>query len=568
MPAINFFVYSFHFRLVTHFGALFLFIGVALTVYLDKLATATLNHAKSKELFSIASGSGQLLAKKLDEHEREIELLSKNYVLTHLDLQSLPVNAYLTNIKQSNAFYAWIGVVAPDGTVLSATDNLLTGNNVAQRPWFNEGTQGTYVGDVHRAILLEKHFGQAFAEPLRFIDFAAPVFNADGSLRAVVATHVNWAWVHDLLDALLHSQIVDEDMELLILGREGQWLHPYKHIGQLAVPDTLPTSGQVSLVDWQDEGQYLTARINVQNASNAKSNDLGWQVVLRQPKDVALIPVTALNKQLFLFSLFLLLMGILVAYWLASRFSSPIEQLAAMASKVAQGDQQLSFKVDSSLKEVRHLSTALRSMTSTLAQRQHALENANTTLENKVALRTADLERANAALIELSSKDALSGIANRRVADEQLKILFNRLQRGGQEYAVLLLDIDHFKRINDRFGHDTGDQVIKRVAALLQNEIRDSDLVARYGGEEFIVLLPNTLLEGAGIIANKLCNSIAKDTMPIVGIVTASFGVAVAAKQYTDAEMVVRLADNAMYQAKHLGRNRVMLAHNSTSEHC
>ena len=565
MPAINFFVYSFHFRLVTHFGALFLFIGVALTVYLDKLATATLNHAKSKELFSIALGSSQLLAKKLNEHEREIELLSKNYVLTHLDLQSQPVNSYLKNIRQSNPFYAWIGVVAPDGTVLSATDHLLTGDNVAHRPWFWEGAQGTYVGDVHRAILLEKHFGQAFTEPLRFIDFAAPVLNPDGSLRAVVAAHVNWAWVHDLLDAVLHSQIVDENMELLILGQQGQWLHPYKHIGQLAVPDNLPTSGQVSLLAWQGEGQYLTARINVHNAVHTKNNDLGWQVVLRQPKDVALTPVTALNKQLFLFSLFLLLLGILVAYWLASHFSSPIEQLAAIARKVAQGDQQLSFKVASSLKEVRHLSKALRSMTTTLAQRQHALENANTTLENKVALRTADLERANAALIELSNKDALSGIANRRIADEQLKILFNRLQRGGQVYAVLLLDIDHFKRINDNFGHNVGDQVIKRLANLLQSEVRDSDLVARYGGEEFVVLLPNTQLAGAEIIANKLCKLIAQETMPNVGKVTASFGVAVATNQHTDAEMVVRLADKAMYQAKHLGRNRVILAPNTDS---
>ncbi|MBU1439494.1 MAG: GGDEF domain-containing protein, partial [Gammaproteobacteria bacterium] len=117
-----------------------------------------------------------------------------------------------------------------------------------------------------------------------------------------------------------------------------------------------------------------------------------------------------------------------------------------------------------------------------------------------------------------------------------------------------------FKKINDTFGHQIGDDVLKFVAERLQNNMRATDFVARYGGEEFIVILPLADEEGAKVFAEKLCADLASCLVPVVGKVTASFGGAVAKLADTSAETALRAADGAMYQAKQNGRNRVVFA--------
>ncbi|PKM19784.1 MAG: hypothetical protein CVV11_09240 [Gammaproteobacteria bacterium HGW-Gammaproteobacteria-15] len=546
---------SFHARLVLLFGILFLAVSVGLTAYLDRLASATLAKAAGDALYSTGNSAAMLISRTLVEREREIRLLSKSHLLTLGDLQGAEVQQLLNDIRQSYPFYAWIGLAAPDGTVLQATDGMLLKQNVAQRPWFSGGLERSFVGDVHEAVLLARLLPQQnINEPLRFIDFAAPVHGADNSIRGVVATHVHWSWVHDVLSSVLTADAANNGVELLILGSAGHWLHPYEYIGQLAVPADLPPAGQVALVDWADK-QYLTSRIRI---STRLGDDLGWQLILRQPAEQALAPVAKLNRQLLWYGAMTLLLAMILAYRLASHFSRPVEQLASLAQKVAQGGENVVFNVSSKLTEIRYLSGALSSMMIKMAAKRQALLQANSTLEQQVATRTADLERANARLQQLSHKDALTGIYNRRAADERLKAEFATAKRSSHSYAVLLMDIDHFKQINDQFGHETGDQVIQQVAKLLDNTIRDSDFVARYGGEEFIAVLPATDLHGAVIIANKLCRDIASLDFATAGRVTISIGVAPSAADDTDADTVVRKADAAMYEAKRAGRNRVM----------
>lgn len=546
---------SFHARLVLLFGILFLAVSVGLTAYLDRLASATLAKAAGDALYSTGNSAAILISRTLVEREREIRLLSKSHLLTLGDLQGAEVQRLLNDIRQSYPFYAWIGLAAPDGTVLQATDGMLLKQNVAQRPWFSGGLERSFVGDVHEAVLLARLLPQQNSnEPLRFIDFAAPVHGADNSIRGVVATHVHWSWVHDVLSSVLTADAANSGVELLILGSAGHWLHPYEYIGQLAVPADLPPAGQVALVDWVDK-QYLTSRIRI---STRLGDDLGWQLILRQPAEQALAPVAKLNRQLMWYGAMTLLLAMILAYRLASHFSRPVEQLASLAQKVAQGGENVVFNVSSKLTEIRYLSSALSSMMIKMAAKRQALLQANITLEQQVATRTADLERANARLQQLSHKDALTGIYNRRAADERLKAEFATAKRSSHSYAVLLMDIDHFKQINDQFGHETGDQVIQQVAKLLDNAIRDSDFVARYGGEEFIAVLPATDLHGAVIIANKLCRDIASLDFATAGRVTISIGVAPSAADDTDADTAVRKADAAMYEAKRAGRNRVM----------
>ncbi len=255
-----------------------------------------------------------------------------------------------------------------------------------------------------------------------------------------------------------------------------------------------------------------------------------------------------------------MLLGMVLAYRLAFQFSRPVAQLVQTAGQMNTGPGQAQFRSDSSLAEVQQLGDALNQMMATLAEKRQALQSANANLEQQVQQRTADLVQANNTLRAISRQDPLTGIPNRRAADERLQEEFLRLKRAAVGYALLLLDVDRFKSINDTFGHEVGDQVLKFVALQLQQQLRGTDFIGRFGGEEFIVLLPMVDEKGARQFAEKLCLALSQCQVPVVGTVTASIGGAMA--QLTDAAMetALRAADAAMYQAKQTGRNRVVFA--------
>jgi diguanylate cyclase len=161
--------------------------------------------------------------------------------------------------------------------------------------------------------------------------------------------------------------------------------------------------------------------------------------------------------------------------------------------------------------------------------------------------------------------DALTGIANRRAFDEALAQALQDRDAGSPGPSVLMIDLDHFKQINDRYGHVFGDTVLKSVAQAIRSCVKGRDLVARWGGEEFVVLLPSTPLAGALTLAEQIRATIAaarirrSNTAESVGSITVSVGVAV----WHDgeaAERVVERADLALYRSKSGGRNQVMAA--------
>jgi diguanylate cyclase (GGDEF)-like protein len=165
----------------------------------------------------------------------------------------------------------------------------------------------------------------------------------------------------------------------------------------------------------------------------------------------------------------------------------------------------------------------------------------------------------NLALAELrAATDALTGLPNRRAIDDHLKRLMAGAGRSLTPMSAILLDLDHFKQINDTFGHERGDEVLAALGALMRSELRGSDFAGRSGGEEFIVMLPDTDRAGALRVAEHLRQAMHSLSVPGVSrAITASFGVATYPDDALDGETLMRLADRALYAAKQSGRDRV-----------
>ncbi len=162
---------------------------------------------------------------------------------------------------------------------------------------------------------------------------------------------------------------------------------------------------------------------------------------------------------------------------------------------------------------------------------------------------------------ERATTDGLTGLTNHRAFQERLARLHALAERTGQKFSIILTDIDHFKSINDTYGHPVGDQVLRRVSALFAGRARKVDIVARYGGEEFVLVLPDTDGEGAEHFANKLREEVAAQTMTSEHgsfHVTISMGVAEYPADSRDRQQLIELADQALYHCKENGRNCVV----------
>ncbi len=180
----------------------------------------------------------------------------------------------------------------------------------------------------------------------------------------------------------------------------------------------------------------------------------------------------------------------------------------------------------------------------------------NERLSEEVALRTAELRQAHQALAKIAITDRLTGLLNRLGLEEAFASEIARAERYGNPMTVILTDIDKFKSVNDSHGHQVGDTVLQEFAAILVREARGTDVVGRWGGEEFIILCPETDVEAASLVAERMRASVAAHAFSVVGGKTSSFGIAAFHGGDTETALVKR-ADDALYRAKEGGRNRV-----------
>ncbi|MDX2494524.1 MAG: diguanylate cyclase [Desulfuromusa sp.] len=201
------------------------------------------------------------------------------------------------------------------------------------------------------------------------------------------------------------------------------------------------------------------------------------------------------------------------------------------------------------------------------------IQQAREQLETRVAERTSELNRALLEVGDLAAQlneslhqveqlavtDSLTETYNRRKFDETIIHEHQRAENGKIPFSLIMLDIDHFKRVNDKFGHSTGDQVLKHLSRLIRGLVRQGDLLIRWGGEEFLILLPSTLISEAGPFAERIRLDVEQEQFAEAGSITISLGVA-QLRDGDSTDTLLKRVDNALYQAKQEGRNRVVLS--------
>ena len=553
--------HSLRMQIALVFGTLVIALAVLLSLGFGELLKHRIQRDAGETLQAVAENAGKLLAAGLMQRSLEAEVLASAAMIWSEGLDSPEAQHMLARSQAMQPNNLWIGVADAQGVVRNATGGLLLGHSVAQRPWFQRGLQEVHVGDVHPAQLLESLLPPtASGEPHRFVDFAAPI-RIGPTTVGVLGIHGSWEWSREVLEGLTPATSVEDAVELFIFDRQGQMiLAPRRHGTMLqAAGQRLPEGThinnnrdggnlQTAVVPWLDGKRYLTAATQLQPRNAA--SDLGWRIVARQPVELAFAEADHTVRMALAIGLTAALLASALAWMAARRLSEDLYALAAAASAVEAGRPGSNIPAMDSNREVHQLSQALGRMT-------HRLLAAREAMEEKVRLRTLELEAANRALDLQARTDALTGLLNRRGFESQMAFAMALARRSTRPLSVIAVDVDHFKRVNDTYGHEAGDEVLRRLARTLETRLRGSDVIARLGGEEFVALLPDTDLEGARAIAQTLVTAMAQQQDPVVGTITVSAGVASMRGADDTGAAILRRSDIALYEAKGQGRNRV-----------
>lgn len=469
----------------------------------------------------------------------------------------------LESLQRTFPDYAWIGIAEMDGVVSAATGRQLEGADVSKRPWFEAGAQGVHATDYHPALLLEKILPRR-PDPWRFVDVSGPILDGEGKAAGVLALHLSWEWARNHARKLLTPALRQYGAEILVVRNDGTvMLGPAELVDRKLDTASLRLARQGmtgSLREtWPDGRVYLTGYSRTGDLLDTRS--LRWSVLVRQTEDRAMEGAVDLQHRMLAGSVLLALALAGVAALLARRLTRPISALrraieGITAASAAGRPPPPIPRVDGFL-EAEMLSGTMRELVRSEIAHRQALLAMNESLEAAVAERTAELQA-------LLLRDVLTGLPNRRALLEALPEAMSRARRVARPCALLFLDMDGFKAVNDTHGHEEGDELLRQFGQRLAQGIRKTDMVARLAGDEFVVVLE--MLSDALDAEETARKLLARLKEPFVLRTTAvtvgaSIGVALhRPDDPPDLDAWLARADHAMYAVKRTGKNGVAMA--------
>jgi diguanylate cyclase (GGDEF)-like protein len=492
-----------------------------------------------RELAESALDMVDHLDRDMDGRARELTVLSQLQALRdprHVN----EAQRLLDHLQQQFPSIAWIGLTDAKGTVLASNGGILKGVSIAKRPVYLNALEELFVGDVHEAVMLAKLLPNPTGEAMKFVDISLPIKDEQGQLIGVLASHLSWGWADEVRQSLLKpTQQRLPGLEFMVVSKDHTiLLGPKDMIGQkLDFQWSAIKQQSWSLKQWPDGHVYLTG-FATSDGHNSYPG-LGWTVVARQPLDAAYASAHALQNEILICGIVLALVFAGIGWLLAGFITKPLNQIVMAAKRLSAGEN-VEIPEIKGTNEVHSLSQAIRQLVQSLSRQEDKLD----------------------AMESIAYQDTLTGLANRAALERYLPQVQQRIQQQGGSLALLCLDLDGFKPVNDRFGHGMGDLLLQEVAQRLLKCFREHDLVVRQGGDEFLMLLPFAMTDTRDVvraIAVRVIRSLEKpfylagETIQI----GCSIGVALWPEEAAEIEEAIEQADQALYSAKRAGKGRV-----------
>lgn len=443
----------------------------------------------------------------------------------------------LNRLKAAVPMFAWIGYADLTGAVAAGTGGILEGVSIADRPVFTEGMKGSFMGDVHEAVLLARLLPNPTGETMKFVDMSFRIDGADGKPRGVLAAHIDWQWIEELRDSFLAGD-PEKDTDLLILsGKDDQIiLGPGESLG------TLNRSFNESFTD--PEGSFLDPGEGggpdflygyARSRGYADFGGFGWVVLVRESTRAADAIISAQTGVVWGTGFLAALLAGVAAWFISGAVAQPLVTLLRQSEAVRLGDLNI-LPSRTGILEISGLADSLNDLAKDLLRME------------KIALR-----------------DHLTGLYNRAGAKEWIAPAAAHAQREGLCLGILIIDLDGFKPVNDRWGHEAGDAVLQEVARRLAELARTDELVARWGGDEFVAVTYSPVGSASGLeaLAGRMLEYLRK---PIFWEgtelrVNCSIGGTLWDPESGKAwEEALKTADQGLYRSKRSGKDRFTLA--------
>ena len=508
-------------------------------------------------LATVAATTAERLDRYMAIRQQEVHLFSRLEPLRPLwQGDHAGLRKALEQLQNSFTDFAWIGFAKPDGTVVASTNGMLEGASVAQRPWFRVGLHDSIVGDVHEAALLSSLLAKrADGEPYRFVDIALPVRDRDGNLLGVLGAHLDWQWAQNIIKSA-EANDGDSDTTLMVMSKTGNVLvganmNSQRYAGERLANILLTRAGTFpETVGVQDKlTAYYVSR------GHREYQGLNWIVTASQPADVALSAAIHSAKTILAIGAIAGLVGIALAFLIAQRISKPIHAITLEADRIGRASGPSMLPRQRGSLEVVQLTQALRSLLRRIGFAEERTKEAESRATENAMQFQDDLSK----LRRLADTDHLTDLMNRRSFLAAATDAMEFALRYKRSIATLMIDIDHFKQINDTHGHHIGDVTIRKIAGIIQANIKSTDRAARFGGEEFVVLLREADEQTAQALGDRIRAAIELAILREGSTrisATVSIGVSLIADSDRDVQDMIERADQGLYVAKNTGRNR------------
>lgn len=534
-------------KIRTFLALIFVAFVILLSVTFGSLLSSRSTQAIEEEIGVSLAGTAYQMSDKLDNfmwsRSGEVKLLTQLQPLKRAN-DPQAIQTLLNQLQSSFPAFSWIGFMNTQGEVLAGTNGILVGKNIAERPVFAEGIKGSFVGDVHEAVLLAKLLPNPSGEPLQFVDMSYAVKNDAGETVGVLAAHLSWEWAREVERTLLQPQtdhdhalelfVVSQKDDTVLLGPDG-WAGRELKLGSVDRARTGDNSW--ALEKWPDGERHLTGYAYGDGYLDYAG--LGWTVLVRQPESVAFAPVDKLRQDIVWAGLIAAVLFAGLGLLTAEFISRPIRQLTRAADRIRLGGAP-DIPQTKGFADIRSLSHSLRSLLDSLLRTENALGHMQ-----------------NAAL-----RDQLTELPNRLALERYLEETIEAFDPSRETLSFMYLDLDGFKKVNDTFGHQVGDLLLKKVAKRLQTTTRPGNIAVRLGGDEFL-LISRSPVQQAHAEAEQLAGEVLKliNNPFIVGMNQLSIGCSIGVAFYnrdTDSVTdVIHTADECLYLSKKAGKNRV-----------